>query len=311
MSIRDKISTSTMTPLEKKAFENLLSLSPETAPKNKGRHRDRIEDVLKEAAKSRAKQAARDEPMPEMLKNMQDKMKDDSGAAQKVLLKQAVELDLQQVKKAFETAETDVELWKILHEQVLSRVTKLRLEEPASTRPTKNRKAKAEKETTPKWPGDVSDELVITRTLPQHLVECQRQLFTTFTSSQLHLSLLPYLKSLGPTTYALATSTKLYNQHMRSLIKQGNLSQIVHVLEEMDKEVYEFDDKTKDLLVSVRDRGYLIRGGGNGDGLRALAGGERYRKAMRQAMFWSHNIEARMQEQALREAKLKDEDVAL
>ena len=104
MSIRDKISTSTMTPLEKKAFENLLSLSPQKAPGDKGRHRDRIEDVLKEAAKSRAKQDARDEPMPEMLKNMQDKMKDDSGAAQKVLLEQAVELDLQQVKKAFETA---------------------------------------------------------------------------------------------------------------------------------------------------------------------------------------------------------------
>jgi len=301
MSIRDRISTSTMTPLERKAFENLLSLSPQKAPKDKGRHRDRIEDVLKEAAKSRAKQAARDETqMPEALKEMQDKMKDDRGAAQKVLLEQAVELDLQQVKKTFETAETDVELWKMLHEQVLSRVTKLRLEEPAPTRPSKNRKSRAERDTTPQWPGDVSDEPVITRTLPQHLVECQRQLFTTFPSSELHLSLLPYLKSLGPTTFALAASTKLYNQHMRSLVKQGNLPQIRSTLEEMDKEVYEFDDKTKDLLEAIKKRGHQYRHGSNGDGLRALAGGERYRKVLRSTMFWSHNIENRMQEQALR-----------
>lgn len=98
---------------------------------------------------------------------------------------------------------------------------------------------------------------------------------------------------------------------MRSLIKQGNLSQIVHTLQEMDKEVYEFDDKTKDLLEAMKKRGYLIRGGANGEGLRALAGGERYQKAMRSAMFWSYKIENRLQEQALREAKLKEEDVAL
>lgn len=152
MSIRDKISTSTMTPSEQKAFENLLSLSPQQAPKDKGRHRDIIEDVLKEAAKSRERKAARDEtPMPDELKNMQDKMAGDRSAAQKVLLEQAVELDLQQVTSAFGVAETDIEVWKILHEKVLSRVSKLRLEEPAPTKPPikqKNRKARAEKEAT-------------------------------------------------------------------------------------------------------------------------------------------------------------------
>jgi hypothetical protein len=140
-----------MTPMEKKAFENLLSLSPQKAPKDKSRHWDRIDDVLNQAKKSREKQAARDEtPMPQMLKAMQEKMKDDRSAAQKVLLEQAVELDLQQVKKAFETAETDIELWKILHEAVLSRVTQLRLGEPAPTHKQKNRKSRSDKEATQK-----------------------------------------------------------------------------------------------------------------------------------------------------------------
>jgi hypothetical protein len=320
MSIRDKISTSTMTPMEKKAFENLLSLAPQKAPKDKGRHRDRIEDVLKEAAK-RAKQpeTSDDTPMPEALKKMQEKMSEDRNAAQKVLLEQAVEQDLQQVKKAFESAQTDVELWQLLHSQVLSRVNELRLEEPAAPKSLakqKNRKARLDRESAAAqespWPGNVSDELVITRTLPQHLVECQRQLFTTFPSSQLHTSLLPYLKSLGPTTYALATSTKLYNQHMRSLFKsQTNLPQIVHMLEEMDKEVYEFDDKTKDLIDAIKKRGSLARRGVYGAGAGALWRGERFTKATRAATFWADNIEKRMQEQALREAKFKGEDVVI
>lgn len=315
MSIRDRISSSTMTPMEKKAFENLLSLSPQKAPKDKSRHRDRIDDVLNQAKKSREKQAARDEtPMPQMLKAMQEKMKDDRSAAQKVLLEQAVELDLQQVKKAFETAETDVELWKILHEAVLSRVTQLRLEEPAPTHKQKNRKSRSDKEATQKsqWPGNVSDELVITRTLPQHLVECQRQLFATFPSSQLHLSLLPYIKTLGPTTYALATSTKLYNQHMRSLFRtQSNLPQIVHTLEEMDKEVYEYDDKTKDLMDLIKKRGSQARSGVYGAGNLAIWNGERFRKTTRAITYWSRSIEERMQEQALRDAKLKEGDNGL
>lgn len=320
-SIRDKISTSTMTPMEKKAFENLLSLGSQKAPKDKGRHRDRIEDVLKDAAaKAQAKQETSDDtPMPEALKKMQDKMNEDRSAAQKVLLEQAVKQDLQQVKTAFEAAQSDIELWQILHEKVLARVTQLRLEEPAAPKSPvrqKNRKARLEREAAQQsespWQGKVSDELVITRTLPQHLVECQRQLSTTFPSSQLHTSLLPYLKSLGPTTYALATSTKLYNQHMRSLFKsQTHLPQIVNTLEEMDKEVYEFDDKTKDLIDVIRKRGSLARRGVYGAGAGALWRGERFTKATRAATFWADNIEKRMQEQALREAKLKGEDIVM
>lgn len=320
MSMRDKIVTSTMTPSEKKAFEGLLSLSQNKVPKDKSRHRDRVDEVLKQASASREQQETRDAtPMPEVLKKMQDKMKEDRSAAQRVLLEQAVELDLQQVKKAFATAETDVELWQMLHDKVLARVMQLRLDDPAPKQPTRQqkRKSKAEKDGTPaetkesEWPGNTPDELVITRTLPQHLVECERQLFFSFPSSQLHTSLLPYLKSLGPTTFALATSTKLYNYHMRSLFKaHSNLAQVVNTFEEMDKEVYEFDDKSKDLVDSIKKRSHLARNGIYGAGMGALWGGERFRKATRAATFWGHTVETRMQEKALREARAKEEEAA-
>jgi len=317
MSMRDKIVTSTMTPHEKKAFEGLLSMSQEKVPKDKSRHRDRIDEVLKDASKSWEQQEASDTaPMPEALKKMQERLKGNRSAAQKILLEQAVELDLEQITMAFASAETDVELWQMLHDKVLSRVTPLHLDDPAPKQSTKKqkRKAKIESNVTEQsaWAGDVPDEEVIRRTLPQHVVECERQLSTNFPSSQLRVSLLPYLKSLGPTTFALATSTKLYNQHMRSLFRsQSNLPQVVHTLEEMDKEVYEFDDKTRDLVSSIRKRGGTARKNLHGAGVEALWGGERFKKATRAATFWGSRIDERMQEKALKEARAKEEDVIM
>lgn len=330
MSVRDKIVTSTMTPAEKKAFEGLLSLS-----KNKnvtvGPRRDRLADALDKAAKDRKKKpkSKKQEPsdgvkMPEVLQKMQKDMEADGGAAQRVLLEQAVEQDLEQVKKAFATAETDVELWKMLHDKVLSRVYPLGLDNPAPKRSPKQHKRKtnadkeAEKESTPtataspQWPGNMPDKLVITRTLPEHVAECGRLLFFNFPSSHLHSSLLPYLKSLGPATFALAASTKLYNQHMRSLFRtHHNLPQIVRTLDEMDKEVYEFDDKSKDFVDSIGQRSDKARTGTYGPGVRALWRGERFRRGAKAISFWSTAIEKRLQEKALREARAQEaEDMA-
>jgi hypothetical protein len=323
ISIRDKIITSTMTPSEKKAFEGLLSLSQNKPVKDKGRHRDRPdkqEEVLTKASARRQRTleaAPTAPPMPEALKKMQDKLNEDRSSAERVLLEQAVEQDLMQVKTILATAGSDVELWKMMHDIILSRLAPLDLENPVPKQPSKPQKrkpgtAKEADATTKKspWQGNISDDLVITQTLPQHLNECARILFYDFPASHLHISLLPYLKSLGPATFALAASTRLYNLHMRALFRSHtNLLQIVRTLEEMDKEVYEFDDKTRDLVTMIQKRGSLARAGTYGAGLGALWSGERFRKATRATAFWGHTIEARMQEQALREARANEEGV--
>jgi hypothetical protein len=335
MSIRDKIQTSTMTPSEKRAFEELLSLRQRKETKDKSRHRDRdrdrdpleevkdkdtlnevaYKDTLEEAlTKASVRQNKNQEdkvPLPVVLKKMQENIQEDRSAAHRVLLEQAVTMDIQQVKKAFATAQTDVELWKIMHDKVLSRVASLDLETPAPKQP-QNRKTQAGKPDDTKqtrWPGDIPDEQVITKNLPHHMVECARVLFMDFPASHLHTSLLPYLKSLGPTTFTLAASTKLYNYHMRSLFRaHGNLPQVVHTLEEMEKEVYEFDDKSKDLVDSILKRSRVAREETYGPGMRALWSGERFRKANRSILFWGKTIETRMQEKALREARAKEEE---
>jgi len=137
-------------------------------------------------------------------------------------------------------------------------------------------------------------------------VECQRLLIYDFPATHLGISLLPYLKSLGPTTFALAASTRLYNNHMRALRAGGNLPSIMHTLEEMDKEVFEFNDKTHDLVNWITKRSFPARNGTYGVGVAALWNGERYRKAVNTTARWNKIIAERMQEKALRQARSKE-----
>lgn len=319
ISMRDKLASSTMTPSEKKAFEGLLSLSQSSDDQDKGKQKDKLNEVLDKASGQREKRAILDaKPMPEVLKTMQDKLKEDRSAAQRHMLDKAVDTDLEQVKKAFTAAQTDVELWKVLHDTVLSRVTSLDLDNlsPKPATKQKKRKAKVGKDpqpaesASPKWPGDIDDQLVITQTLPQHLIVCQRQLMYDMPASHLSTSLLPYLKSLGPTTFTLAASTDLYNLHLRALRLNGNFQAIIAALEEMEKEVYDFDDKTQDVMNLILQRAKPARTGLYGAGVAALWNGERSRKTTRSINMWSRTISARMQEKALKEARAKEEEEA-
>ena len=321
-SIRERIAGSTMTPSEKKAFQELLSL-PQQKGNNRGKERrNKLEDVLETAVAQRKRSDLLDSkpPMPPVLKQMQENLKHDRNAAKRVLLDSAVATDIKQVNEAFAAAQTDVELWEVLHEQVLSRVKSLGLDQPfqqqspkqkkGSTKPQDGEGEAAASKAPPQktWPGKIPDQLVIAESLPQHVVDAQHMLIYDFPATHLGAALLPYLKSLGPTTFALAASTKLYNNHMRALRAGGNFPSIMHTLEEMDKEVYEFSDKTHDVVNWIYKRSFPARAGTYGPGIAALWNGERYRKAIGATMRWNRLITERMQEKALREARAKEEE---
>ena len=319
-SIRERIAGSTMTPSEKKAFQELLSL-PQQKGNNRGKgRRNKLEDVLETAVAQRKRSDLLDSkpPMPEVLKQMQENLRHDRNAAKRVLLDSAVAMDIKQVNEAFAAAQTDVELWEVLHTQVLSRVKSLGLDQPFQQQSSKQKKSSpktqdsegeaASKAPQKTWPGKIPDQLVIAESLPQHVVDAQHMLIYDFPATHLGAALLPYLKSLGPTTFALAASTKLYNNHMRALRASGNFPSIMHTLEEMDKEVYEFSDKTHDVVNWIYKRSFPARQNIYGPGVAALWNGERYRKAIGATARWNRLITERMQEKALREARAKEEE---
>lgn len=308
-SVREKISSSSMTPAEKKAFEELLSLQAKKQSQRGEKSADPIDEIMTNAAKQREKREIRE--LPEELDKMKNELSEDEQAST-VLLRQAVEADVLQIEKACEGAQTDVELWKVMHDKVLSRVAALNLDgPPPALSPSRKRKYRASKDSTTAtspWKGDVADELVITRTLARHLVACQRALLTAFPASQLSVSLLPYLKTLGPTTFALASGSTLYNLHMRALFRYStDLPAIISTLEEMDKHVYDLDEKSSRVLDIIVRKSKSARNGTYGEGLAGLWTGERFSKWKGSAFHWRGKVEARMQERALREARDKED----
>jgi hypothetical protein len=307
-SIRERIAGSTITPSEKKAFQELLSL-PKHIKSKTGKGRRNMEDVIDQVVAQRKNRNLIDNkpPMPTVLKQMQDNLKNDRNARKRILLDQAVAMDVKQVNEAFAAAKTDVELWQVLHDKVLSRVKSLGLDQPLQQQSPKQKKQIPQVEDSP-WPGKLPDQLVIAEALPQHVVDCQHMLIYDFPATHLGVSLLPYLKSLGPTTFALAASTKLYNNHIRALRGGGNFPAIMHTLEEMDKEVYDFNDRTHDLVNWIYKRSFPAREGTYGVGVAALWNGERFRKAINATTRWNKLISERMQEKALREARAKEEE---
>nr|POE56847.1 hypothetical protein CFP56_70099 [Quercus suber] len=162
---------------------------------------------------------------------------------------------------------------------------------------------------------DPKDQQYMTRLvadiLPAVLVSCARTLRERFPGSPLALGVLPALKRAGPRVYALGCSTALYNTHMSILYGQyTDISAVIDLLQEMDREVYPFDDETHAILDRIL---YDVRGVKEGviehlsPAIMMLWSTERMQRAVRDVEKWKDIVEDRRQNEALRLARQKDE----
>lgn len=289
-SVRENMNTSTMTPSEKKAFEGLLGMRSQ-----KGTQSDRfnVPDNLREMFS------------PDELKDVERTIQQED--AHTIALNKAVETDMSRVNTAFEKAQTDVELWQVMHQEVLSRILALDLD-GSSTEQGSPPKRKPKGAKIPKWQGGVTDETVITKNAPGHLVRFSVMLRDAFPASQLNVSLVPYLKSLGPATFAFLGTTALYNLHMRALMRQTcDISSVLSTLQEMDKQVYDLDHKSASMVAKFLKTSRAARRGELGPGREGLWDSERFVKCVNGAFYWSTRVENLMQERALRESREKED----
>lgn len=147
--------------------------------------------------------------------------------------------------------------------------------------------------------------------LPQALVNWVKTLRDHFPGSMLGLGVLPALKRLDPQAYASGCSTALYNSHMSMLYRHyTDMPAIIEVLEEMDREVYPFDEETHALLDKIL---YDARGVQEGviehlsPALSMLWSTERMHRAVRKVEEWRDIVEERRQTEALRLARQQEE----
>jgi hypothetical protein len=112
----------------------------------------------------------------------------------------------------------------------------------------------------------------LSRSVPQHLINAFRILIDRFPASPLPLNLIPLVKSLGPSTATICLSTKLYNLHIQHhWDKYHDPLAICDILQEMDDNVYEFDQFTWTLTMNILHSVWAARRGKLGVAAQAIA----------------------------------------
>ena len=188
------------------------------------------------------------------------------------------------VNYLLDRAQTDVELWQILENEVFRLVRELdaRIKRAEKTNQTKPRKAtKARTALTSPPPSEGNQNLtkkpaagkpsriqqpmkpasllptpllsIVQHEYSRYVNKTLRALQNFFPTSPLALQVLPTVRRLGPISYTLGATTKLYNRTMLSMWKQeGNLHAIADLLDEMFKNGVETDHVTLAFLTGLK-----------------------------------------------------------
>lgn len=129
--------------------------------------------------------------------------------------------DRRKVWRLLDKAETDVEIWRVLENEVFNIVVRfqeqLKAEEEESDKVAKKaprRKKKGAIDAEATEPEEVPLLAILETNYAAHCLYALRLLRRHFRTSPYALFLLPKIKSLGPISYVLGTSTDLYNELM-------------------------------------------------------------------------------------------------
>ncbi|KAF2274828.1 uncharacterized protein EI97DRAFT_434730 [Westerdykella ornata] len=262
----------------KKPVENLQTLA---------------QSILQQGAQKEGAQKEREKPKDEAASHVDE-------------LHRLRETERGRIEALMLAAETDHQVWQILEKEILAPIRALDLDglrgKSASASSATDSTSKKPKRPKLKNIDDVSspilspsDPRILFHNFPFHLVLTTRVLRKHFPRSALPLSLLPTLKSLGRSTYALGASTTLYNLLIRTVwIQHASYSQIDDLLTDMENSGIEFDAHTLALLEQIVGEYWLARDGKWGKGLSFLYRFELVRDGQRKVQEWKKLVEMRL-----------------
>ncbi|KAK8153515.1 hypothetical protein BKA80DRAFT_285046 [Phyllosticta citrichinensis] len=157
--------------------------------------------------------------------------------------KQAEQYD--RVVAMFNAAQSDIELWNVLDNEVFSVIRRLNLDEPGTLESAMDTASDSED-------ADFSELEIIGPNYPTFLLHAMRQLRIEFPTSTLAMSVLPTVKSFGRESFALGVSTELYNELIAiSWLTYGDFQGIDEILTEMQDGGIRFDQATYEMIRSI------------------------------------------------------------
>jgi hypothetical protein len=202
------------------------------------------------------------------------------AAAEAAKIKAVREQEKTRVQGLLMEAKTDRELWEVLEREVFEVIRALDLDgikksikeqtakgataiknskdgNTTSSSPAGNHKRFPTSPTATPWkPSNTTDPRYDPRILfpnfPSHLLFATRLLRKNFPASPLALSILPTIKSLGRSSYALGATTQLYNLLIRTAWTQySSYTYIDELLTDMENGGVEFDTSTVSILDNI------------------------------------------------------------
>lgn len=195
-------------------------------------------------------------------------------------------LEDRKIIRGLQRAKTDTALWSILESRLFSRIAHLHLDSPAPASAT------------------ISPEhrRFLLQVFPLRLVSAASLLRTHFPNSNLILAILPRVKQLGESAYALATSSDLYNQLLAFQFRKfADVDACNDLLQEMDDNVVEPSPSTLRVLDYILQfRQNSIENNTLGPNVKSLFTTEKYRREFAILEKWRNGVEQSLAEQQSR-----------
>lgn len=200
----------------------------------------------------------------------------------------------ERVDKLLKNAQTDRELWQILEREVFDQIRKLDLDgtkkskvQQSAKPSTLNRKLKTD--------PTVADPRILFHNYPYHLITALLTLRKIFPSSALALSLLPTIKSLGRSSYALGATTTLYKHLLRTAwLQQSSYALIDQLLIDMNNGAIEFDSGILEVLTGVIREHDLAQSGRLGREMQMVYGMEEFVLGAQKLREWRTVVAERL-----------------
>lgn len=309
---------STITENERKTFEKLFKQYTSTE-KPQGGGLNKISEDLSDAA---------DDTLDSILDSAMAELEPDAAEsyassgltprARRELLKSQAVIDededtpvrraqreqFERVEKMMKEANSDVELWSVLENEVFFVIRRMDLDASRNM-------AGQEEDATKAKEGEVQEEVqsfselqVIGPNYPSFLLIAMRQFRVDFPGSTLGLALLPAIKRLGRGSFALGASTELYNELLAlTWLTYSDFQGLDDLLQEMENGGIDFDTNTLDILDSIKKNALDVRSGRLGEGAGVVLEMDRFQRGIRRLQKWRDAIRLRMEAEAIRQAK--------
>jgi hypothetical protein len=139
------------------------------------------------------------------------------------------------------------------------------------------------------------DKRILFPNYPHHLLTALVSLRTNFPGSPLPLTILPTIKFLGRSSYALGATTLLYRHLLRTAwLQQASYILIDNLLTDMETNVIEFDSGILEVLEAIIKEYEMARSGRLGKEMQLVYGMEMWGEGVKKIKTWRNDVAERL-----------------